>query len=407
MSTRIIRKKIGLFLTAEPYGGGAFQYSQSILDAASTLPKDRYEIIVACKQKAWIPLLPSDSIKFFHMERNGFLWRVFSGKLWLHSKILLPLLRKYFHFLNSDVRQIIQEDCDLWIFPAQDTWSYILPVKSLSAIHDLMHRYEKRFPEVSGSLNFNKRERHYKNVCRYSRGILVDSEVGKRQVIESYNVNEEIIHVLPFVAPPYVYEKDNISKKDLVHRLPSKFFFYPAQFWQHKNHEQLVSAIEYLRNKLPDIKIVFAGSPKNAYNDVRSRVDNSSLEDHIIFLGYIPDQDMASVYRRARALIMPTYFGPTNIPPLEAFALGCPVAISNIYGIPEQVGDAALLFDPANMREIADVMYRLWTDDSLCFSLSEKGRKRATLWNKDTFQNKFADIIKLALENDHRTKNKL
>jgi len=396
-----LRKKIGLFLTAEPYGGGSYQYSQSILDAVSALPKDRYEIIVACKQKAWIPLLLSDSIKFFHLKRRSFLWRIFSGKLWLHSKILLPLLRKYFHYLNSDVRQIIQEDCDLWIFPAQDTWSYILPVNSLSPIHDLMHRYEKRFPEVSSGLTYQNRENHYKNVCRFSRGILVDSEVGKRQVIESYNVNEEILHVLPFIAPPYVYEKDNIPKKNLEQRLPSKFFFYPAQFWKHKNHEQLVRATGYLCNKVPDIKIVFAGSSKNAYSDVRLLVSNSSLSDHVIFLGYIPDHDMVSIYRRARALIMPTYFGPTNIPPLEAFALGCPVAISNIYGIPEQVGDAALMFDPSNTHEIADVMYRLWTDDSLCISLSEKGRKRAALWNNVTFQRRFADIIKLVLKNEN------
>jgi len=401
MSNQIIRKKIGLFLTAEPYGGGSYQYSQSILDAALALPHDEYEIIVACKQKAWMPLFPSDSIKFFHMERRGFLWRVFSGKLWLHSKILLPLVRKYFLFLNSDVRQIIQEDCDLWIFPAQDTWSYILPVNSLSPIHDLMHRYEKRFPEVSSGLTYQNRENHYKNVCRFSRGILVDSEVGKRQVIESYNVNEEILHVLPFIAPPYVYEKDNIPKKNLEQRLPSKFFFYPAQFWKHKNHEQLVRATGYLCNKVPDIKIVFAGSSKNAYSDVRLLVSNSSLSDHVIFLGYIPDHDMVSIYRRARALIMPTYFGPTNIPPLEAFALGCPVAISNIYGIPEQVGDAALMFDPSNTHEIADVMYRLWTDDSLCISLSEKGRKRAALWNNVTFQRRFADIIKLVLKNEN------
>ena len=52
---------------------------------------------------------------------------------------------------------------------------------------------------------------------------------------------------------------------------------------------------------------------------------------------------MISFYKYAVALVMPTFFGPTNIPPLEAFALGCPVITSNIYGIPEQVGDAALL----------------------------------------------------------------
>lgn len=407
MHTKLATKKIGLFLSAEPHGGGAFQYSQSILHAAFALPKDKYEIVVACTENTWIPLLPADLIKVFQVKRNHLLWRLFSGKLWLQSGIPLSILRKYFYFLNNDVRKIMRENCDLWIFPAQDTWSYILPVPSLSVIHDLMHRYERRFPEVSSGFMFIQREKHYKNICRYSEGILVDSEVGKRQVIDSYTIDQDIIHVLPYIAPPYVYEKDTFSKSDFKQSLPSKFFFYPAQFWKHKNHEQLVRAIGYLRNKLPDIKIVFAGSPKNAFDEVKSLVSNSLLADHIIFLGYISDQDMVSIYRHARALIMPTYFGPTNIPPLEAFALGCPVAVSKIYGMPEQVGDAALLFDPTKMHEIADVMYRLWTDDNLCLSLIEKGRKRATIWNKDTYQQRFADTIKLVLENNRLVPIKL
>ena len=88
---------------------------------------------------------------------------------------------------------------------------------------------------------------------------------------------------------------------------------------------------------------------------------------------------MPEFYRRARAMVMPTFFGPTNIPPLEAFALGCPVAVSNIYGIPEQVGDAALLFDPNSVEEIADCIERLWQDDALCASLISKGHARTEL----------------------------
>jgi len=50
-------------------------------------------------------------------------------------------------------------------------------------------------------------------------------------------------------------------------------------------------------------------------------------------------------------MIMPTFFGPTNIPPLEAIAVGCPVAVSNIYGMPHQLGDAALYFNPTRVEK--------------------------------------------------------
>ena len=82
---------------------------------------------------------------------------------------------------------------------------------------------------------------------------------------------------------------------------------------------------------------------------------------------------------------MPTLFGPTNIPQLEAFELGCPVATSNIYGIPEQVGDAALLFNPESVDEIAGCIEKLWEDDKLCTELIEKGEKRAAKWGQKEF----------------------
>jgi glycosyltransferase involved in cell wall biosynthesis len=112
---------------------------------------------------------------------------------------------------------------------------------------------------------------------------------------------------------------------------------------------------------------------------------------------------MAPIYQRARALIMPTFFGPTNIPPLEAFSLGCPVAISKIYGMPEQVGNAALLFDPSSETEIAEIMYRLWTDDELCDTLARKGRVRATIWNRSTFQERFEEILNCITDNVHQS----
>ncbi|MEN6467386.1 MAG: glycosyltransferase family 1 protein [Smithella sp.] len=387
------KKKIGLFLTAPPHGGGEFQYSQSILEAALALPENRHELIVAFASDQWLKLIPTDSIRIMPLRSDGFMWQRFKGKLWLLMGMPLPFWRKCLPFLIPDVRKILQENCDLWIFPAQDTWSYLLPVPSLSVIHDLMHRYERRFPEVSSGFTFRQREKHYKYICRYSEGILVDSEVGKNHVMESYGMTNEKLYILPYVAPSYI-EKEEGMLNDMRHyNLPPKFLFYPAQFWKHKNHDKLIRAIGNLLGRIPDLKIVFTGSPKNAYEDVKTLISNLSLSNQIILLGYVPDEDMTAIYRRARALIMPTYFGPTNIPPLEAFSLGCPVAVSRIYGMPEQVGDAALLFDPSSDTEIAEIIYRLWTDDELCNTLSRKGRERAAIWDKNAFEKQFAKIV--------------
>jgi glycosyltransferase involved in cell wall biosynthesis len=138
---------------------------------------------------------------------------------------------------------------------------------------------------------------------------------------------------------------------------------------------------------------VFAGSPKNAYQRVVQVTSELGLKDRVTFLGYVPDTVVPLLYRLARALIYPTFFGPTNIPPLEAFSFDCPVACSGIYAILEQVGDAALLFDPGSVDQIADAVLRLWQDDELCASLVEKGRRRATVWTHEKRAVEFREII--------------
>jgi glycosyltransferase involved in cell wall biosynthesis len=267
--------------------------------------------------------------------------------------------------------------------------AYMVPVKALSTIHDLMHRYEGQFPEVSG---FRLREYHYKETCKTVKGILVDSQTGKNQVIESYRADPAKIYVLPYTAPAYMYE-DHQTDVALKYGLPSKFFFYPAQFWQHKNHELIIRAMAAVKNKIPDICFVFSGAPKNHYETLLKLMKELGVSENVVITGYISNEDISSIYKLARALIMPTYFGPTNIPPLEAMTVGCPVAVSDIYGMPEQIGDGGILFDHQSVSALAEVLHELWTNDERCHELSEKGKQRAQQLGRDSFDQKLMEII--------------
>ena len=136
-----------------------------------------------------------------------------------------------------------------------------------------------------------------------------------------------------------------------------------------------------------------AGSKKNHYDAVVSRIAELGAENHVSLVGYVSDRAKLELYRRARALVMPTFYGPTNIPPLEAFELGCPVAASGIYGMPEQLGDAALLFDPESVSEIRDAVERLWADDEVCATLVARGHVRAAKWGPVQFSAKLWAIV--------------
>ena len=90
---------------------------------------------------------------------------------------------------------------------------------------------------------------------------------------------------------------------------------------------------------------------------------------------------------------MPSYFGPTNIPPLEAMALGCPVAVSNKYAMPEQVGDAGLLFDPDSPEEMAACIKKMWQSEELRQEMIRKGQERMEKWTSKEFGSRLEKMI--------------
>jgi len=86
------------------------------------------------------------------------------------------------------------------------------------------------------------------------------------------------------------------------------------------------------------------------------------------------------------------------ISPLEGVAMGCPVAVSRVYAMPWQVGEAGLTFDPKSVDEITDTLEKLWLDDDLCKILAEKGKERAKYFSQERFYERFQKAIAKALE---------
>lgn len=368
-----------------------FQYSQAVLAALLTLPKDRFDLIVAYTDPAWNGHIPSEKVRRLPLGKS--IVSASLAKLWVFSGCSFDVWYRWSTQFHPIVKTIVRQNCDLWVFPRQDVWSSQFPVPSLAAVHDLMHRYESKFPEVSLLGRKQYRDRYLRQSCGWARGILVDSQLGKRHVHESYGAPVEKIFVLPYIPPRYIFE--NCPSKDFATKywLPRKYLLYPAQFWEHKNHARLFEAVSKVKMRLPDIRLVLVGSLENRHRALSQTVEDLGLRDHVIFLGQVSDCDMPELYRRARALIFPTFFGPTNIPPLEAFAVGCPVATSRIYAMPEQVGDAALLFDPNSVEEIADSIRRLWSDEDLCQLLIAKGKAKAATWGQAQFDRCMQNIV--------------
>ncbi len=392
-------KKIGVFLGMEPYGGGAFQYGQSILEALNSLPAEEYQVVAFYEKKLWKEYLAAFPFYTKRVYTRKQLFDVIGSLLWkasVYGWCNLLDLRDTLSSYSSFTKQFDEEMLDLLIFPAQEILAAVVKTKSISTIHDLMHRYEK-FPEAASKAEAKWRDFRYKNMCEASKLLFVDSEVGKQQVIECYgDTYADKIEVMPFTPPQYLFEsQEDALPKEIM--LPKKFIFYPAQFWAHKNHKNLIFAAKKLKEKGIDIQLVFVGSKKNGYEEALQLIRREGLENNIQVLGYVSDSLMRILYRRARAMVMPSFFGPTNIPPLEGMAMGCPVAVSRVYAMPWQVGEAGLTFDPKSVNEIAEVLEKLWIDDTLCKQMAEKGKERAKYFSQKNFNERFRKAIIKAL----------
>jgi glycosyltransferase involved in cell wall biosynthesis len=301
---------------------------------------------------------------------------------------------------------------ELMLYPSPVTYSFEAGTPYVIAVHDLQHRLQPEFPEVSADGQAEGREYLFRNAIARATLILADSEVGKEDVLELYGdvgVTPDRVKVLPFVPPPYVLEggrADETAVGDVRRRysLPDRYFYYPAQFWPHKNHARLLQALALIeRDRGAAVSVVFSGSRTS---EIRKRTHRELLQlavelgvaARVHDLGYVPEHDVGPLYRGAVALVMPTFFGPTNIPVLEAWSLECPVLTSDIRGIREQVADAGVLVDPRSVEELADGMHRLWTNDALRRELAARGQARLAEYTPEDFRARLADIVTEAKE---------
>jgi glycosyltransferase involved in cell wall biosynthesis len=164
------------------------------------------------------------------------------------------------------------------------------------------------------------------------------------------------------------------------------YIFYPSTIVATKNHLTLIRALAQVKEDVPDVLLVLAGSNAQSPLGVRvfELVRALGLEHRVVHLGFISEADKHALYRAAIALIVPSIGESFSLPIWEAFALGCPVIASTDRDIPEQVGDAALMCDPTNPADIAASVRRAWSDPDCRKELASKGRRRYDIARRDS-----------------------
>jgi glycosyltransferase involved in cell wall biosynthesis len=418
--------RIGVLPASAEGSGGVFQYSQVMLSVLADLRRQRTDEFVVFGNSLGprSPVLSGVSWEIHPISpptRGSRIARYLDQHALRRLSVRRrDLVHSAYHHLRRfaspppsadpsrrpDVHTwLVQCEIDLMLYPTPVPLAFEAAIPYVMAIHDLQHRLHPEFPEVSADGEYARREYVFRNGVREAAMILTDSDVGKEDVLEFYGdlIEPERIAVLPFLpATPERALDDDRARVRRTYQLPDRYLFYPAQFWPHKNHLRLIESLALLRDSdgfTPDLVLVGSATGKlrgEHFSRVMARADELGIRRAVHHFGYVPAEDMAALYTDATSLIMPTFFGPTNIPILEAWALDCPVITSDIRGVRDQAGDAALLADPGSTEQLMDAIRRVWVDDTLRHDLIRRGRQRLKLNSREEFTRRLAAVLDTA-----------
>lgn len=351
--------KIGVWLDPEydPQVGGGYSYYNRLIKGLDTFPfNPKIELCFIVEGQKTIGL--SHPVVKLHysgrVSRKELIEKhlpFFRSRAKRHIAARFELERKqcYEQELRDAGIQMVyyprQCQCELESFPfVATTW-------------DIGHRSSWAFPEiVNGDFPFELREDFFNRVLAKAVLVFSESEAGKEELLKYTSLNPNRIRVVRLFAGEssqvQVTEEEQKAILSSLEVQKYKYFFYPAQFWAHKNHHSLIQAFATFLPDHADCKLVLTGSDKGVMKYIQTECERLGIAKNVAFTGFVTNKVVSALYRNATAMVMPTLLGPTNMPLLEAMELGCPVICSDLPGHKEQLAEAAVYVNPLDVNEI-------------------------------------------------------
>lgn len=298
-----------------------------------------------------------------------------------YTKNLIDALKKYHpenEYILFTQGKNLNKKVDVYHYPYFDPFFLTFPFKKLGktivTVHDLTPLvFPELFPVgVKGKLKFQMQ----KFLVRKADAIITDSECSKLDIEKILQVNpDKVFPVLLAADKRFKKEKLSEEAKRKIrgkYNIPEKFILYVGDVTPNKNLARLVdAAIE------ADIALVIVGGAAvkkdtdilHPWNkDVAYVQEKSETSGKIFLAGFVADEDLVMLYSVATVFVMPSLYEGFGLPVLEAASCGTPIAASRSGSIPEVIGDAAVFFDPYDIKDMAKKIQFLYG--------SEKERQR-------------------------------
>jgi glycosyltransferase involved in cell wall biosynthesis len=321
-------RKVALIYLAHPQAGGAATYQSNLsqlareISAASNIelleffPEQKEHLI----RKRGAPAILDQT----HLYSKGLCQLV-------HIFFLgLPIAGNLIAVLGFGTtkleRQLKQLGVNLVYFSSPNPLAlgvHELPI--VTTVWDLGHRDLPTFSEFSSRGRWLAREYYFRKTATQSSKIVTDSIATGRKLERFYGLSP-VKWVSLGLLPKLIEPSTNLKI------IPNQsYIIYPAQKWRHKNHKVLYSAIQLLRDEGQEVLLVETGSDKGYAAKLKKFSKKLRIDDLVLDLGFVEEADLALLIKNSKGLVMPSLLGPTNLPPLEAIALGVPAVVSDIH----------------------------------------------------------------------------
>ena len=357
--------KNAIFITSKFINGGVFQYSKSFLEA----------LILDKENKTTLFTLEENLIHFENLDIDI--------KTIKYSKfIIIKHLIKY--IFKS---KVVLPNYDYLYFPSYSSYILLFKNKFIVTIHDLQ---EIHFPENFSFIVKLWRKFINKYISKNSFKIICEANHVKNDINNILNTPKSKIHVIQ--APPCFKETKNYISK-IEEQLPKKYIFYPAQFWKHKNHINLLKAFKNSNFKKNNLHIVLTGRKDKEYHILKKYIDENGLSANILHIPFIEEEDIPIVYEKSIALFMPSYYESISIPIYEAFKYNTLVCCSNFPSLLEQAKNSAIFFDPHITEDIKKCINTITSPSFNRNYFINNGREIIEGLNMNSFGKKISKLI--------------
>lgn len=271
----------------------------------------------------------------------------------------------------------LPEKPDLWLFPDSNIIKTRLPY--LITAHDLSFEFFKQF--FKPSQLWRHRISGTKKLMQNAAGILSVSENTKTDLQNAYGISPEKITVTPLGVDDKYSPRAEPSDQNFLkqYNISAPYFLTISTIEPRKNIESVIEAYDAWRAKTDGKnppKLVIAGGVGWKTSTVSQTLIDATHRDDIILPGYIDEKHKPALLRHATALFFPSFYEGFGLPALEAMACGTPVVTTFTGSLPEVVGDAAIMVDPYNVRDLEQA-FTLLEDETLRKTLSARGIEQA------------------------------